>query len=60
MQNLIVKKVEISFAGKVYEGTSNLDESFVDHTYSFKFKDADMKFLSNNHYKLLIEYEGLI
>jgi hypothetical protein len=60
MHNLTVNKFEISFGDKVYEGTSNLDESFVDHTYSFKFNDSAIKFEAKGHYKLIIEYEGNI
>ena len=60
MQNLTVKKFEISFGETLFDGISSLDESFVDHTYQFKFIDEEMKFLANKQYKLLIEYKGLI
>ena len=60
MQNLTVNKFEISFGDKREVGTSHLDESFIDHTYAFKFANEEIKFEANHHYKLLIEYRGVI
>lgn len=53
-------KFEISLGDVCEVGTSHLDESFIDHTYAFKFANEEIKFEANHNYKLLIEYQGVI